>query len=236
VLKTQNDAGGFAMTGRQHFAPQRFMPTVLVAAALSLVGLSASHAAAASSSSPGVVNGIPCNDLCKAYMAWSDRMMTQFGPSRPHPHARLRTAAHPKRPERTAHHIDVAETRRSGLNSFAQLRPQSSAAPQSAEPQAEMAPMQPTGLPADPFSPTAGALAEQHADAGSAAAEFPETTSVSAADPIAAAQQPGTTGHHILGEAPMQLPLSLVLALCALLAFGSWGWIKGRTQAADAIR
>jgi hypothetical protein len=225
------------MTGHRHFAPQRLVATVLVAAALSLSGLSASHAAAAISPGPGVVNGIPCNDLCKAYMAWSDRMMTQFGPSRPHPHARLRTAAHPKRPERTAHHIDPTATRRSGLNSFAQLGPQNGAAPQSADPrQAEMTPSQPAGLMADRFSPAdGGRTAEQQADAGITAAEFPETTPVSVADPIGAIQRPVTT-RHILGGPPMQLPLSLVLALCALLAFGSWGWIRGRTQPADAIR
>jgi hypothetical protein len=219
------------MMGRPHWRMQPLVAAMLAAFALSLVGLSPSHAAAASSSRTDVVNGMPCNDLCKAYMAWSDRMKAQFSVSRPQPHAQLRTAAHTKRPERTAHHM--AATRRSGLNSFAQLPGRSDPPPQSAEPaQAETAPSQPTGVIADGFSPPDGALAERRADA---ATEFPETMPIDAADPRAATPEPVASG-RIVGRPAMQLPLSLILALCALLAFGSWGWIRGRTRDASALR
>jgi hypothetical protein len=149
----------------------------------------------------------------------------------------LRTAAHPKKPERPRHHMNMAGTRGLDLNSFAQLPRQSAAAAQLAIPQqVETAPSQPAGEVAGPLFAADGGAAEQRADAGSGATEFPETMPMPVADPIGAPQQPITSGQIAAGPAP-RLPASLVLALCALLAFGCWGWIRSRTdEAASAFR
>src|SRR5438270_6231066 len=129
------------MMERLHSTIRRLMAAMLFAYAASLAGLSPSFAAAANSSGAEIVNGMPCNSLCKAYMAWSNRMTGRFSWSRPQTHIVLRTAAHPKKPERPAHHREMAETtRRSGLNSFAQLpRPDGAAAQSAAPREAEMA-------------------------------------------------------------------------------------------------
>jgi hypothetical protein len=227
--------GGIAMMGRLHWMIRRLVAAMLMAYAASLAGLNPSHAAAANSSGADVVNGMPCNDLCKTYLAWSNRMAARFSSSRPQTRSALRTAARPPRPERPPHHRDIAETHRSGLNSFAQLPRPSDVSAQSAAPrQAEMVPSQPDGEIASRPFPADGGVAEQRADTGSVATEFPETMPV--ADPIAATQQPITSSHIAAGP-PLQLPLSLVLALGALLAFGCWGWIRGKTdEAASAIQ
>ena len=49
--------------------------------ALSLAGSSTVQAAPSNASETNYVDGLPCNDLCKAYMAWSDRIVARFLPS-----------------------------------------------------------------------------------------------------------------------------------------------------------
>jgi hypothetical protein len=83
--------------------------------------------------------------------------------------------------------------------------------------------------------------AEQHADTSSAATEFPETMPISVADPAPPPAEPITTGQVAAARPSGRLALSLTLALCALLAFASsgwmsWGWIRGRKQAAGTIQ
>ena len=220
--------------GRLDPRVQRLALAVLVVHALSLAGLGPSHAAAARSRSTDLVEGVPCNDLCKAYMAWSDRMMARFGPSRLQARAEPRTAAHPKRPERTAHR--GAAARRSGLNPFVQLPRQSIEAPQSAEPrQVEMASSPPTAPIANRLLPPDGSVTEQQLEPGSAMSAFAEMPPMFTVDPVSATQEAITTGHIASGPTK-RLQISLALALCALLAFGSWGWIRVRTLAASAIQ
>jgi hypothetical protein len=236
--------GGIAMLGRHHQTMRRLAVAVLVVQASLLAGLSPSHAAAraaaAHSSRTELVDGVPCNDLCKAYMAWSDRMMARLLPARQQAQPKPRTAAHAKKPERTARH--AAATRRLDLNSFAQLPRRGSPAPQPADPQpVEIAALQSTGLIADRTSAADG-VAERRANADSVAAatEFPETMPISVANPNPPTQEPVATG-QVAGPPPARIAISLALALCALLAFGSsgwmsWGWMRSRTRAAGTFR
>jgi hypothetical protein len=222
------------MMGRPDQTMQRLVLAMLVFQAASLVGLGPSHAAAVNSSGADLVNGMPCNDPCKAYMAWSDRMLARFALPRPQEHSQPRTAAHPKKPERTAHH--ATGTRRPSMNSLAQFPRQSGEAPQPGEPrQLEMASSQPTGPITDrPFAADAG-ITEQRTDAGSPTAALADPMPMYVADPVPATRQPVRADHVAAGPA-MRLQISLALAFCALLAFGSWGWIRVRTQAASAIQ
>ncbi|WP_407156867.1 hypothetical protein [Bradyrhizobium sp. STM 3557] len=222
------------MMGRPDPTLQRLVLAMLVVHAVSLAALGPSHAAAANSSSSDLVNGMPCNDPCKAYMAWSDRMLARFALPRPQASGQTRTAAHPKKPERTARH--VTGTRRPSLNSLAQFSRQSGEAPQSGDPrQVEMASSQPTSpISAGLFSADTG-ITEQRSEAGGARAALADPTPMSVASPVPAAQQPATAEHAAASRAT-RLQISLALAFCALLAFGSWGWIRVRTEAANAIQ
>jgi hypothetical protein len=225
---------GIAMMGRPDPRMQRLMLALLVGHAVSLAGLGPSHAAAVNSSGSDLVNGMPCNDPCKAYMAWSDRTLARFAPPRPQEHAQPRTAAHPKKPERTAHH--ATGTRRPNLNSLAQLPRQSGDAQQPGESrQIEIAPSQPANPIADrPFPADAG-IAGQRIAARSTTTALADTMPMAVADPVLATRQPVATDHAAAGST-MRLQISLVLAFCALLAFGTWGWIRVRTEAANAIQ
>jgi hypothetical protein len=81
-----------------------------------LAGLGTSHAEPSNAAETAYVHGPPCNDLCKAYMAWSNRMMANLHPSRP----QLRVLAHYKKPDRPAHH--ASDTRQVGVMPFAEHR------------------------------------------------------------------------------------------------------------------
>jgi hypothetical protein len=204
---------------------QRPLLAMLVVQAVSLAWLDPSHAAAATSPATDLVNGMPCNDPCKAYMAWTERMLARISPPRPQEHSEPRGAAHPGKPDRSARH--AAAARRPALKSIAPRKRQSDAAAQSAEPrQIEIAPSQPIGLTSDQLIPTDRGLTEQHADAGSAAIASSQMMPASVADPLPAPQQLVTIDH---AAGAMRLRISLALACCALLAFGSWRWITVRT-------
>lgn len=220
------------MSGRHHWTMRRLVVAMLMVHALSLAGLSPSHAAAANSSA-GLLNDIPCNDLCKAYMAWSDRTMARLNPAQRQTPPQPRAAAHPKKPEQPPH--SAAAARRPGLNAFARLPRQVDPAPPTApSPPVEIATSQPAAPIAD-RTPAADGVAKQRADTDSATTELAETMPTPpVADPLAATQQPVTIG-AIANGPPQRLPVSLVLALCALLAFVSCWWIRDRLQAEGAI-
>ncbi len=221
------------MSGRhQRTMIRRLIVAMLMVHAVSLAGLSPSHAAAANSPAGDFVNDMPCNELCKAYMAWSDRTMARLHPAQRQAPPRPQTAAHAKKPEQPPHHATAA--RRPGLNPFARLSPSADATPPSvASPPVEIAASQ----PADPVAdrpPAADSAAEQRADAGSATTVSAETRPMSVADSLPPTAVPVTAGHVANGP-PRRLPVSLVLALCALLAFASWWWIRDRLQTEGAI-
>lgn len=222
------------MMGRPDPTLRRLGLTMLVVQAVSLAGLGPSHAAAVNSSGSDLVNGMPCNDPCKAYMAWSDRMLARFALPRPPAHAEPRTAAHPKKPERTAHH--ATEPRRPGLPSLAQLPQQNGEAPQQDEPrQVDMASSQPVSpIPERLFQANAS-MTEQRTEPGSRAAALADPMPMSVAAPVSAAQQP-VAADRVAARPAMRLQISLALAFCALLAFGSWGLIRMRTEATSAIQ
>jgi hypothetical protein len=190
--------------------------------ALSLGGLGTSDAAASNLSETDAVGQEPCNDVCKAYMAWSDRVSAMFHPSS-QPVAQ--TAVHPRKPRGWLVHRRASRTRQPNLNSFAQFPARSDATPQSAETsQAEDAPSRPADRIADRFPAAGGFVTARLAGTGSAANEAAESTVVSAT------RTDATAGLNI------RFAVSLFLALYTLSALGVWGWFRGRTQPASAIR
>jgi hypothetical protein len=200
-------------------------PVLALIYALSLAGSSTAQAARSNAPETSYVNGLPCNDLCKAFMAWSDRVMARSLPSRP----QMRVVIDSRRPHRTVHR--ASGTRRSGSNSFAQLTEPSDAVPQSVETAhvqaARSEPVQPT---TEGFSPAAGIVTAKPADAGGATNDSPETRPVSASGVVSAPQN--TT--MIRDEARRldgRFGLELGLALCALLSLLSAWWL--RRKAAD---
>ena len=216
--------------------------------ALSLAGPGMSQAAPSKASPAGYVNGLPCNALCKVYMAWSDRIMGRS--SRPPPKARI--AVRHRKPERTAER--AAAMRHSDLNSFAQILRRSDTAPQAAEtPQVTAAaPPAPVNAIAEPLSPATGiaaAATARPADDGSATSEPPRTTLAAFATAIPATQATSTrqdstpqdaskdasTPDDFARSDDRRLAVSLGLMLCALLSLLCWVWFRHRTQAANTI-
>ena len=201
--------------------------------ALSLAGPSTSQAAPSNLSETEDVRRPPCNAVCKAYMAWSDRVSVMFHRSRPV----ARTAAHHgKLAGRMVQHR-VSKTRQPSLNSFAQLRVRGDATSPSAETsQAEDAPSRPVDRIADRFPAADGFVTARHAGTGSATNDVPEITIVSAIDAIPATQAISKID-DAAGGLYMGFTVLLFLALCALPALVLWGWFRGRTPtAACAIR
>ncbi len=230
---------------------QRLAVTMLLGCAVSLAGLGASHAATPNASGMTTVNGLPCNELCKAYMSWSDRMMAKFLPPHPQlrsqaraqPQSQARTAVHERKLERKLHH--AAAARRLGLNSFAQIPKPNDANPRDAAPQSTETPRVEAASPA-PANPIADrfpaqALATRALPvqalvsarvADSARSDLPESGAVSATD---AASAPQTTDTTAESDQETRFPVSLALALSAFVAFLAWGWFRDRTQTANAM-
>jgi len=197
-------------------------PAALVLA-LSLAGLSTAQAARSNASETDHVNGQPCNDLCKAYMAWSDRLMARPLPSWP----QMRVILVSKRPDRTVPH--APGTRRSGSNSFAQLPQPSDAAPPSVETaHMQAAPSEPVQPITERSFPADGIVPAKPADAGGATNAAPETTFVSVTGFVSATQDTGMTRHFARGL-DGRFGAELGLALCALLSLLSWGWLRRKT-------
>jgi hypothetical protein len=222
------------MIGRQRLIRQRFGVTVAFVFALSLAGPSTSYAAQSNATGTGYVNGLPCNDICKAYMAWSDRVMGRSRPSaQSQPKARI--AVRHRKPDRPVYR--VSETRHRDLSSFAQVLRRSDTAAQTAEtPQvAVAAPSDPISAIAKRLSPADGIANARFADAGSATNEPPQRTLVSLTAPISATQDTSTTDDVARGR-DRWLMASLVPALCAFLYLLYGGWFRHRTQAANRTR
>lgn len=198
---------------------------VALICALSLAGSITVQAAPSSASETNSVNGLQCNDLCKTYMAWSDRVVARFLPSQP----QMRAVILSKRPDRTGHR--ASGTRRSGSNSFAQLPQPSDVALQSAETAhvqaARSEPVQPI---TERFFPADGSVSAKPADAGGATNDDPETTPVSVTGFVSATQDTGMISHAARGL-DGRFGVELGLALCALLSLLSWWWL--RHKAAD---
>lgn len=205
---------------------------VALICALSLAGLSAAQAAPTKPAETDTRNGMPCGKLCKAYLAWSDRVMAALHPHSPSQPLK-RIAAHPKRAERPRQRM--AATPHSPLTSFAQLPQQSAPAPQPVEtPHLETAAS--PGPIAQPALP-----AEENATASPAATdsttnEAPELTPVSFTVPISATPASDTVSERPDLRLAISLVLVLALTLCTLLAIMFQKRSGGRTKAASTFR
>jgi hypothetical protein len=196
---------------------------VVLIHALSLAGLGTSLAAASKVSGTGYVNGMPCNDLCKAYMAWSDQVMANSRRSQP----QMRVVVPRKRPDRTVRR--ASGTRRLGPNLFAQLPRRSDAALQSVEtPHVQAASPEPVPPITERLFPSDGIVTARPADAGVATNAFAETTPAPVTGLVAAAQYTNTASHFAPGL-DERFALSVGLALCALLSLLSWVCLRSRT-------
>jgi type VI protein secretion system component VasF len=102
---------------------------------------------------------------------------------------------------------------------------------ETAPPPADSPAEQPINLVAEHSAADATAAAT---DFSSSAREFPETMAVSTTAPEAVTEAVDTSD-QLRGGRDTRLPLSLALALGALLAFLLWGWFRARTRAADAV-
>ena len=212
--------------------------------ALSLAGPSKSNAAPSNASETGYVNGLPCNNLCKAYMAWSDRVMGKSArpPDRgvgtsscPPPKARI--AVRHRRPDRIVDR--AAGTRHSDLNSFTQVIRRSVAAAKAAEtPQVTAAaPPAPVNAIAERRSPATGIATARPADAGSSTNEPPRTPLVSSIAPISAMQDTSKTEEFARDhDGRFMAPLGLTLCALLSLLYLVWVWFGQSTQAANRIR
>jgi len=170
------------------------------------------------------VNGLPCNDVCKAYLAWSDRVSSMFRPLQPVAQAAVR----PAKPAGSIARRRAAKPRQPSLNSFAQFPVRSDATPQSAETaQAEVAPSRPVDGIAERFPAAAGFVAAILAGTGSGTTDAPESTVVAAPDAIPSIRA-ATTNDDTAGGLNLWFALSLIL-LSMLSALVLRGWSRGRT-------
>jgi len=210
--------------------------TAFLMSALLLAGLGTSHARPSYSPESVNVGDEPCNDVCKAYMAWSDRVSAMFRPSRP---PEQNAADHGRSPRPMVHH--ASKTRQPDLNSFAQFpvprdsTPEPAETPQAAEPpQAEVAPSEPTGQIAD-FLAAGKFTTARRAGTDTATNDAADhRTVVAVADTIPAARATGTVDASTIGR-DMRSAAALLLALCTLPALVFWRRSRGR-RAATAIR
>jgi len=181
------------------------------------------------------VNGQPCNTLCKAYMAWSDRVLAVTQPSYVRPQVRVAVPQNPtpkklEKPERMANHAPKS-TRPSNLDSFAQLPSGAHAAQSGMDMRRGDDTLGEYGnvtmgrpLPDDPISPAA--LARLH---GTSPEPDMRLVSMSGMD----AQGSRTVGEGS-GASPSNAKfLSFLLALGALMAFFARGWFKQRARAPE---
>jgi hypothetical protein len=225
-------AGETPMMGRLRSTMQTPGATAVLIGALFLAGLNASHAAPSNGSGTDDIGRLPCNDLCKAYLAWSDRASAMFHPSSP----AAQTAVHPVKPAGRMLPHPASRTRPPSLDSFAQFPVPGDTPPESAATsQAEIAPSRPAERIGDRFPVAGGIVAATPASTGSATNDAPESTVVSAIGAIPATQGAraiGNTG----GVLNMRFAMFLSLALCTLWALVFRGWFRGRTQTAHASR
>ncbi|MGC2778555.1 MAG: hypothetical protein WA418_23285 [Bradyrhizobium sp.] len=213
----------------------RSIPKVGAAAALvSTIVLAAPGAVQAGPAETETVNGQYCNDLCKAYMAWSNRVLaiTQSSYTRPQVRVALPQQKKIEKPERMAQHAPK-QHRPSNLDSFAQL-PSASHAAQSAmdRPQGDDTVGDDGGsrlgrlFATDPTPPRA--LAEMRGTMTDSAS----TRLVSMSDP---GMQPLTVGEGSGGARSKMPSMWVVLAAGALLVLFGRGWLKRRAREANGL-
>ncbi|BAM92757.1 hypothetical protein S58_67900 [Bradyrhizobium oligotrophicum S58] len=205
---------------------------------MTVICLAAPAAAQAGSTNSETVNGQYCNDLCKAYMAWSNRVLAITQPSyaRPQMRVALPQSSSPKKmdhldkPERMTQQTPKSH-RPANLDSFAQLPAGSRAAMDrtsgddgsAAYAGAQMGRM----LAADAPAPELTGLRGSTADAA-------DMRLVSMTDPRMAG--PTTVG-DASGSTRSKMPsIWIMLAAAALLAFFGHGWLKRRAEASEGIR
>jgi len=215
------------MMGRLRSTMQTLGAIAALLSALSLAGPSTSHAAESTMSGTDDTGTPPCNDVCKAYMAWSDGVSAKLHPSSPVAQA----AVHDGRPAGQMVRRRVSGTRQPGLNSFAQLPGRRDATPRSAETaQAVVASSRPLDGIADRFPTTAGFVSALLAGTAGASNEAPDSTVVPVSDTIPATR--GGTGIDApAGGVDMQFVVSLFLALI-LSGLVVCVWLRGRTPSA----
>lgn len=226
------------MMGRLRSTMQTLGAALALVCALSLAGLSPSHAVPSNLSGTDDVSRQPCNHFCKAYLAWSDRVSAMFHRSRPV----AQTAVHHRKlAGRMVVHHHASKTREPALNSFAQFPVRSDAAPQSTETppsaetsEAEDAPSRPVEPIADRVPAADGLVTASLDGTASATNDAPESRVASVADAIPATQDQGTGKiDDTAGGLHIRFALPLLLALCSLSALVLfWGWFGGRTQTA----
>jgi len=215
------------MMGRLRSTMQTPGATAALICALSVAGLSASHAAPPNV--PGTDNASrePCNDVCKAYMAWSDRVSTMLHPSQPV----VQTAVRDAKPAGQMVHHHASKTRQPGLSSFAQFPVRSDAAAPSAEPaQPEVAPSRAADGIADRFPAAAGFVTAILAATGSPPNDAAESAVDSANDVVPATRGPGTID-NTAGGLNIRLALPLLILSFSMLVF--WRWFRGRARTAS---
>src|SRR6185295_6499832 len=103
--------------GRLRSTVQTLAVTAALVCALSLAGLSTSYAAPPNVPGTDDVSQQPCNDVCKAYMAWSDRVSAMLHPSP----TGAQTAVNDGKPAGRVVRQRASKTRQPGLNAFAQF-------------------------------------------------------------------------------------------------------------------
>ncbi|CCD95951.1 conserved exported hypothetical protein [Bradyrhizobium sp. ORS 375] len=211
------------------------------AALLSAVLLAVPGAARASED---MVNGQYCNSMCKAYMAWSNRMLAvtqsytrpqvrvalpQSMPTKPMDKTAMDK---PEKAERMPQHPPKAH-RPANLNSFAQLPGGSRAAPAAMDtPQAD------DGSPAYAGAQMGRMLS---AEVQPAVAGLRGSTTDGADMRLVSMRDSGTAqGPMTVGEAPggtrSRMPsIWIMLAAAALLAFFGHGWLKRRAEASEGL-
>ena len=207
---------------------QRLGVAVALIYALPLAGLSTSYAAQPNAAETSHVNGQTCGDLCKAYMAWSDRMMARFRPSQP----QIPAVVPHKKPGRTIHPASAA--RQLDLSSFAQLRRGIEAAPRSPEtPHVQAAPTEPVEPISERLFPADGVVTATPADAGAATNEPAESTLVSVGRLVF---DPDISSTSRFARGDGLFAFALGLALCALFSLLAWVGFRRWTQTANTIR
>jgi hypothetical protein len=218
------------------------MPTLGAAAALlcalSLGGPSPSHAAPTSSET-GEAGRLPCNTVCKAYMAWSERVSAMLHPSQPVAQSAVH---HRKLAGWMVHHLP-SKTRQPSLNALAQFPVRSDAPSSAATSPAEDAPSGPLDRIADRSAAAGGYVTATLAEPSLAEPSLADTRLADtrlAGTASATNEAPGITlVSATRADAPARglnrrFVVPLLLALCALSALLLW-WVRASRQAASAF-
>jgi len=214
------------MMGRLRSTISTLGATAALLCALGLAAPGTSHAAPPNGPATSDVGSQPCNDVCKAYLAWSDRVSAKLHPS---PTVAQTAVPDGKPAVRAIRHV-ASRNRQPGLNAFAQFPVRRRAAAQPAETaQAEVAQPRPLDGIADRFPTTAGFVTALLASTAGATNDAPDSTVVSVTDAIPAPRGTGAID-ATAGGPDMQFVVSLCLVLCALSVLVVWGWPRARTR------